>query len=104
MVEHDLAMVETGVRFPLPAPILKNFMSETSKKNKTVAILLAFFLGGLGIHKFYLGQMGWGIAYIVFCWTLIPSIAAFVEFIMLLLQSDSDFDKKYNEVAPVTVA
>ncbi len=27
-----------------------------SKKNKIVAALLAFFFGGLGIHKFYLGK------------------------------------------------
>lgn len=31
-------------------------------KTKLVAILLAFFLGGLGIHRFYLGHKGTGIA------------------------------------------
>lgn len=30
-------------------------------KNKTVAILLAFFLGGLGIDRFYLGYTGMGV-------------------------------------------
>jgi TM2 domain-containing membrane protein YozV len=30
-------------------------------KNKTVAILLSFFLGGLGIDRFYLGYTGFGI-------------------------------------------
>lgn len=28
-------------------------------KNKTVVALLAIFLGGLGIHKFYLQKQGW---------------------------------------------
>ena len=38
MVEHDLAMVETGVRFPLSAPIYKkNFKLFTLE-------LLIFFL------------------------------------------------------------
>ncbi|MBD5026854.1 NINE protein, partial [Xanthomonas citri pv. citri] len=36
-----------------------------SKKNKIVAALLAFFFGGLGIHKFYLGRVGQGILYIL---------------------------------------
>lgn len=30
-------------------------------KSKTTAYLLWFFLGFLGIHKFYLGKTGWGI-------------------------------------------
>jgi TM2 domain-containing membrane protein YozV len=43
-------------------------------KSKTTAGLLAIFLGGLGFHKFYLGQTGRGILYLVFCRTWIPSI------------------------------
>ena len=65
-------------------------------KSRIVAALLAFFLGGLGIHKFYLGQTGWGVVYLLFCWTLIPGIAAFIEFIMLLVMSDDTFNAKYN--------
>ncbi|OOE18017.1 TM2 domain-containing protein [Bacillus subtilis] len=67
-----------------------------SKKNKIVAALLAFFLGGLGIHKFYLGRVGQGILYILFCWTGIPSIIAFIEFIIFLCGSEEGFDQKYN--------
>jgi TM2 domain-containing membrane protein YozV len=36
-------------------------------------------LGGFGAHRFYLGQKGWGIAYLLFCWTLIPLVASWVE-------------------------
>ena len=31
---------------------------QKSEKNKIAAALLAFFLGGLGIHNFYLGYKG----------------------------------------------
>jgi len=65
-------------------------------KSRIVAALLAFFLGGFGFHKFYLGQIGWGILYLLFCWTFIPALVAFVEFILLLLSSDEQFDRRFN--------
>jgi TM2 domain-containing membrane protein YozV len=34
------------------------------EKEVWVTYLLWFFLGFLGVHKFYLGKMGWGILYI----------------------------------------
>jgi len=65
-------------------------------KNKIAAFLLAWFMGGIGIHKFYLGQTGWGILYLIFCWTLIPAIAAFVEGIIYLTMSELEFNRLYN--------
>lgn len=35
------------------------------EKETWVAYLLWFFFGFLGIHKFYLGKMGWGILYLL---------------------------------------
>lgn len=49
------------------------------KKSVGVAVLLALFLGGLGIHKFYLGKTSLGIIYLLFFWTLIPGIIALIE-------------------------
>ena len=65
-------------------------------KNKTVAILLTFFLGGLGIHKFYLGEKVAGILYFVFSWSLIPSIFSVFDFIGLLFMSEEKFNLLYN--------
>lgn len=67
-------------------------------KSKIAAALLAFFLGGFGVHKFYLGQIGLGILYLVFFWTFIPSIIAFIEFIILLTMSDESFNQKYGNI------
>ncbi len=65
-------------------------------KNKIAAALLAFFLGGFGVHKFYLGENFGGILYLLFFWTFIPSILAFFDFLGLLLMSDQTFNAKFN--------
>ncbi|MBP4034750.1 TM2 domain-containing protein [Aeromonas caviae] len=66
-----------------------------TSKSRITAALLALFLGGLGIHKFYLGKTMQGILYLVFCWTFIPSFIAFIEFIIYLCSSDQSFAEKY---------
>lgn len=65
-------------------------------RDKTVAAIIAFFLGGLGIHQFYLGNKSKGILYLVFFWTIIPSIIGFFDGIILLSMSYAEFDRKYN--------
>jgi len=69
---------------------------KSQSKSKTAAGLLAIFLGGFGIHKFYLGRVGWGIAYIILSWTWIPMIAGIIEGIIYLCMSDKDFQEKYS--------
>ena len=64
-------------------------------KSKVAAGLLGIFLGGFGIHKFYLGKAS-GIWYILFCWTLIPSIIGFIEGIIYLTMGDYEFAMKYG--------
>ncbi|WP_445631222.1 NINE protein [Nostoc sp. DSM 114167] len=66
-------------------------------KTKSTAIILCFFGGWLGIHKFYLGENVAGILYLLFFWTCIPSLIAFVEFFVLVLMSDTEFNTKYNQ-------
>lgn len=74
----------------------QNLSVLITQKNKLIAALLAFFLGGFGIHKFYLGRIGQGILYLLFCWTFIPAIVAFFEAIIYLCQSDESFARKYG--------
>lgn len=70
--------------------------SARGSKSKIVAAILALILGGIGVHKFYLGQAGWGIVYLLFFWTFIPAIVALIEAILLLLMNDDRFDAKFN--------
>lgn len=73
-------------------------------KNKTTAALLALFLGGLGMHKFYLGKWVWGLIYLIFCWTFIPAFLGFVEAIFFFVQSEEKFQAKYGASAYVMTA
>jgi TM2 domain-containing membrane protein YozV/RNA polymerase subunit RPABC4/transcription elongation factor Spt4 len=74
----------------------KNALSiaSTTPKNKVVAGFLAIFLGGFGIHKFYLGRIVWGFVYLIFCWSFIPSVIAFFEGIWYLAMDESKFNEK----------
>lgn len=65
-------------------------------KNKLAAALLALLLGGIGAHKFYLGQGGLGILFILFCWTGIPAILGLIEGILMLASNDENFQIKYK--------
>lgn len=47
-------------------------MPKYETKNRTVAIALGVLAGGLGAHRFYLGEIKMGILYLVFFWTFIP--------------------------------
>ena len=63
-------------------------------KSKTAAGILGIFLGGFGIHKFYMGRTGWGIVYLLFCWTYIPGIIGFIEGLIYLIQNEHNFQVK----------
>lgn len=54
------------------------------EKNKWVALLLCFFLGCFGAHKFYEGKIGMGILYL-FTMGLF-GIGCLIDFIVILLK------------------
>jgi TM2 domain-containing membrane protein YozV len=67
------------------------------KSKKTATILSCPFLivGCLGIHKFYLNQIGYGILYLLLSVSLSPFLSL-VNFIQFLVLSKDKFDIKYN--------
>ena len=65
-------------------------------KNRVTAGVLALLLGGIGVHRFYLGQW-WGLFYALYFWTWIPAIASLIEGIVFLCTSDANWDAKYNK-------
>lgn len=47
------------------AKLNNNNIAEVNIKNKLLAVLLALFLGGMGIHRFYLGYIKIGIVQLI---------------------------------------
>jgi TM2 domain-containing membrane protein YozV len=74
-----------------------SYTSAPNGKNKIAAGLFAILLGDVGAHKFYLGDMGMGVLYLIFCWTGIPAIIGLIEGIIYLVMSDQDFAYKYGQ-------
>ncbi len=68
-------------------------------KDKSTAAVLAFFFGGIGVHRFYVGHIGLGIFYLIFCWTFIPIFISIIDCIVWICTSDDDFNKQYNKAA-----
>ncbi len=65
-------------------------------KSRPLAILLALLLGGFGIHRFYVGPISWGVAYLVFFWTGIPAFLAWLEALYWLTRNDVEWAQKYG--------
>ncbi len=78
--------------------VVQSSSIASSAKSRTTAGILAILLGGLGVHKFYLEQVGLGLVYLLFSCTLVPAIIGFIEGIIYLTMSDDAFYDKY--VAP----
>lgn len=58
-------------------------LDAMSLKNKTTTLLLAIFLGGLGVDRFYIGDVGKGIAKLLLGWLTLglwPFIDIFVSY------------------------
>lgn len=71
-------------------------------KSKAIAILMAVFGGSFGLHRFYLGETGAGIFYImlmIFTGAMqmpITGILGIFDAFRMLMMSPRQFDRKYN--------
>ena len=65
-------------------------------RSRGIVILLAIFLGGIGIHKFYLGRPWQGLLYIIFAETHIPWMIGLFEAGKYCFMSDGEFHAEYG--------
>ena len=59
--------------------------AEQEKPSLVIYVLLALFLGGIGMHDFYMGKTAKGMTKLIFFWTGIPAIIAVFNAIGALL-------------------
>lgn len=64
--------------------------------SKTTLLLLTFFLGGVGAHRFYLGSYLLGTIYLLLFWTGVPGLIALIEFIVFAFISSEKIEEKYD--------
>ncbi|HJE01049.1 TM2 domain-containing protein [Staphylococcus auricularis] len=62
--------------------------------NKVIYIVLAFLLGGFGIHNFYAGKIGLGILFLLFFW--LAGITHIITIIQGILAIFKKSDKNGN--------
>ena len=78
-------------------------LENSGTKSRVAAGVLAILLGGLGVHKFYLGYHGIGVLYlligtvgwILFFPPIVLGVVALVEGIVYLTKSDEEFENTY---------
>ncbi|MGI6776903.1 MAG: TM2 domain-containing protein [Acetivibrionales bacterium] len=73
-----------------------NVNAETnmvSPKSRLACLLLCFFFGVLGIHRFYVGKVGTGVLWLLTAGLL--GFGALVDFIMIIVGSYKDKNGKY---------
>lgn len=85
-INVDVYKSESSIIVTEKNKIYKNENLKDSQKlvSKLTYCLWCGFLGGFGAHKFYAGNTGLGILYLLFCWTYIPAIISIIELIVAL--------------------
>ena len=68
--------------------IINNNEIDYPYKNKIIALLLAIFVGGLGIHRFYVGKIGTGIIWLLTAGCL--GIGWIIDIVMIAIGSFRD--------------
>ena len=98
--ENALFCSECGAKIEVQraaVSVTNTYRGNVSPKSRLAALLFGIFLGALGIHNFYLGRVGKGIAQVLICvlgicfgGPFITWIWSFVEWILIACGSYKD--------------
>lgn len=63
-------------------------VANASSKSRTITLILCILLGGLGIHRFYVGKVGTGVVWLLTAGCL--GVGALVDLIMIIVGKFTD--------------
>lgn len=66
------------------------------KYNFWCFIILCFMGGFIGLQEFYRDKIGLGVFAVLFFWTGIPAIVAFIEAVVWLFRGEYEFNKEFG--------
>ena len=101
-VHENRALTIFPVPGTAPAPVGAAYPSEAEEndRNKLVAAVIAFLIGPLGIHRFYLGRVGSGIAMLLLSCTVIGLLVtvpwALIDMVRYLVMTEREFAERYR--------
>lgn len=95
-VHAGKVLIALALTVPISLWIIKNKGDELRKphSHRKIAIVLAVFLGWLGAHRFYLGQIGWGIVFLIILYFFAPLavVLGFIDAIRYMFMTDDEFE------------
>lgn len=59
-------------------------------------IVIAILGGVIGLQEFYMERYVLGTLGVLFCWTGIPALVAFIEAIVWLFKGEEEFNNKFS--------
>lgn len=86
--ETSMISINAGNFSAVSSAVSSPLMANAAEKDAVVAIVLDFFLGGLGIHRFYLGtETLTGLAYIFTCGGIF-GVVPLIDFVVLIINNE----------------
>jgi len=95
-------VIALALTVPVTYWIIKNKGTDIKRPHsqRKIAIVLAIFLGWLGAHRFYVGQIGAGVIYLLILYFFAPLavILGFVDALRYFFMSDDEFTTKTSQL------
>lgn len=78
----------------IDAQIEGELFMHPRKTTRKMTVFWCVMLGTFGAHRFYLQQPYRGLSYLLFSWTLVPTVLSVIDAAFYWQMSDADFEEE----------